>query len=68
MLKLAQICSYPYLFGAIQMMEYNETLVDSVVPALYKFVSLANTMLKNGEGVDDWAATRWEDFVIALQW
>ncbi|PAV17963.1 hypothetical protein PNOK_0644900 [Pyrrhoderma noxium] len=59
---------YPYLFGAIQMMEYNETLVDSVVPALYKFVSLANTMLKNGEGVDDWAATRWEDFVIALQW
>ena len=50
------------------MMENNETLVDSVVPALYKFVSLANTMLKNGEGVDDWAATRWEDFVIALQW
>ncbi|THH05337.1 hypothetical protein EW145_g4867 [Phellinidium pouzarii] len=59
---------YPYLFGAIQMMEYNATLVDSVVPKLYKFVTLANTMLKNGEGLEEWTQTRWEDFVISLQW
>ncbi|KAH8119841.1 hypothetical protein DFH11DRAFT_1556842, partial [Phellopilus nigrolimitatus] len=60
---------YPYLFGATQMMEYNTSLADTVVPALYKFVTLANTMLKNnGEGVEEWTATRWEDFVISLQW
>jgi hypothetical protein len=44
-------------------------LTDTVVTAMHKFVVVANKMLKNnGEGVDDWASTRWEDFVIALQW
>lgn len=57
------------MFGAIQMVEFNPALTDSVVTALYKFVTLANAMLKNnGEGVEDWTATRWEDFVITLQW
>lgn len=56
------------MFGAIQMVEANPTLTDQVVTALYKFVSLANTMLQNGEGVEAWTATRWEDFVITLQW
>ncbi|EJD02570.1 uncharacterized protein FOMMEDRAFT_19884 [Fomitiporia mediterranea MF3/22] len=59
---------YPYLFGAMQMVENNATLADRVVPALYKFVTLANTMLKNGQGLEDWTKTRWEDFVMALQW
>lgn len=59
---------YPFLFGAIQMMENDPSLSDRVIPALYKFVTLANTMLHNGEGLEDWAKTRWEDFVIALQW
>ncbi|KAG6829588.1 hypothetical protein H0H87_010737 [Tephrocybe sp. NHM501043] len=35
---------------------------------MHKFVTLANTMLKTGDGVEAWTATRWEDFVIALQW
>ncbi|KAG6907531.1 hypothetical protein DXG01_008567 [Tephrocybe rancida] len=59
---------YPFLFGAIQMTEANSTLTDPVVTAMHKFVALANTMLKAGQGVEDWTATRWEDFVIALQW
>lgn len=59
---------YPFLFGAIQMMENDPSLSDRTIPALYKFVELANTMLHNGEGLEDWARTRWEDFVIALQW
>lgn len=60
---------YPFFFGAIQMVEANPALATKVVPALHKFVALANTMLhNNGEGVDDWAATRWEDFVMTLQW
>ncbi|KAH0578498.1 hypothetical protein H2248_003640 [Termitomyces sp. 'cryptogamus'] len=59
---------YPFFFGAIQMIEVDPSLTDSVVTALYKFVTLANSMLKNGEGVEDWTATRWEDFVITLQW
>ncbi|KAI0796217.1 hypothetical protein C8Q75DRAFT_711525 [Abortiporus biennis] len=59
---------YPFFFGAIQMVEANATLADRVVPALHKFVSLANTMLHNGEGLEDWTNTRWEDFVMTLQW
>lgn len=50
------------------MMENDPSLSDRTIPALYKFVELANTMLHNGEGLEDWARTRWEDFVIALQW
>lgn len=59
---------YPYLFGAIQMMEYNTSLAETVIPKLYKFVDLANGMLKNGTGLEEWTQTRWEDFVISLQW
>ncbi|KAF9060290.1 hypothetical protein BDP27DRAFT_1339847 [Rhodocollybia butyracea] len=59
---------YPFFFGAIQMVEYNPKLTERVVSALHKFVKLANEMLRRNEGVDDWAATRWEDFVIVLQW
>ncbi|KAJ3006879.1 hypothetical protein NUW54_g3766 [Trametes sanguinea] len=59
---------YPFFFGAIQMVEANSSLADRVVPALHKFVALANTMLHNGEGLEDWTRTRWEDFVIVLQW
>ena len=50
------------------MVEANSSLAERVVPALHKFVSLANTMLHNGEGLEDWTRTRWEDFVITLQW
>lgn len=59
---------YPFFFGAIQMVEANSTLTDRVVTAFYKFVALANTMLHNGQGLEDWTRTRWEDFVIVLQW
>ena len=59
---------YPFFFGAIQMVEANPTLTDRVVSALHKFVALAHTMLHNGEGLEDWTRTRWEDFVIVLQW
>ena len=59
---------YPFFFGAIQMVEANASLSGRVVPALHKFVSLANTMLHAGQGLEDWTNTRWEDFVIVLQW
>lgn len=59
---------YPFFFGAIQMTEYNSSLTSRVVSALQKFTSLANTMLKNGEGVEAWTATRWEDYVMTLEW
>ncbi|TFY77273.1 hypothetical protein EWM64_g6740 [Hericium alpestre] len=59
---------YPFFFGAIQMVEADPSLTDRVVTAFYKFISLANTMLHNGEGLEEWAETRWEDFVITLQW
>ncbi|KAL1665130.1 hypothetical protein GGF50DRAFT_126653 [Schizophyllum commune] len=59
---------YPFFFGAIQLLEVNPSLTDRVVTAMHKFVVLAHEMLVNGEGVDKWAATRWEDFVVVLQW
>ena len=59
---------YPFFFGAIQMVEANPSLATRVVPALHKFVQLANTMIQNGEGLEEWTNTRWEDFVITLQW
>ncbi|KAF7319812.1 hypothetical protein MKEN_00763900 [Mycena kentingensis (nom. inval.)] len=60
---------YPFFFGAIQMTEFNPSLTTPVVNALYKFVTLANSMLRsNNTGVEAWTATRWEDFVITLQW
>ncbi|KAJ7102582.1 hypothetical protein B0H15DRAFT_339472 [Mycena belliarum] len=60
---------YPFMFGAIQMTEFDPSLTDQVVTALYKFVNVANTMLRsNDTGVEQWTATRWEDFVMTLQW
>ncbi|KAI0766666.1 hypothetical protein BD413DRAFT_615077 [Trametes elegans] len=59
---------YPFFFGAIQMVEADPSQTDRVVSALHKFVALANTMLHDGEGLEDWARTRWEDFVMVLQW
>lgn len=59
---------YPFFFGAIQMVEANSFQADRVVPALHKFVKLANAMIHNGTGLEDWTNTRWEDFVITLQW
>ncbi|KAH9474823.1 hypothetical protein JR316_0013289 [Psilocybe cubensis] len=59
---------YPFMLGAIQMAEYDSTLTTPVVNALYKFVTLANTMLHAGQGLEQWTESRWEDFVIVLQW
>ena len=50
------------------MLEADPSLESRIVPALHKFVALANTMIHNGQGQDDWAKTRWEDFVMVLQW
>ncbi len=59
---------YPFFFGAIQMVEYNSSLTDRVVAAMHKFVPLANEMIRKGEGLEIWTNTRWEDFVMTLQW
>ncbi|KAJ7701985.1 hypothetical protein B0H16DRAFT_750843 [Mycena metata] len=59
---------YPFMLGAIQMTEAYPEVTADVVAALHKFVPLANAMLKAGNGTEEWAATRWEDFVYVLQW
>ncbi|KAK0450414.1 uncharacterized protein EV420DRAFT_753695 [Desarmillaria tabescens] len=59
---------YPFFFGAIQMVEYNSSLTDRVVSAMHEFVPLANEMIRKGEGLEIWTNTRWEDFVMTLQW
>jgi len=59
---------YPFFFGAIQMVENDPSLTDPVLDALYKFIPLANDMMRNGQGLEVWTETRWEDFVMTLQW
>lgn len=60
---------YPFMFGTTQLLESDPSQAGTIVPALYKFVNLANTMLhNNGEGLEDWGNSRWEDFAITLQW
>ncbi|EEB92535.1 hypothetical protein MPER_08940 [Moniliophthora perniciosa FA553] len=59
---------YPFMFGAIQMIEYDPSQTDRVVNALHKFVKVANTMLHNGQGMEAWTQTRWADFVMTLEW
>lgn len=59
---------YPFFFGAIQMVEYDPSQTGRVVAAFNKFIPLANKMMHAGEGVDKWAATRWSDFLLMLQW
>ena len=61
--------SYPFFFGAIQMAEADPSRTDRIVTALHKWVKLANTMIhNNGEGVEEWGASRWADLVMVLQW
>ncbi|KAG8703304.1 hypothetical protein FRC09_004234 [Ceratobasidium sp. 395] len=60
---------YPFLFGAIMHVEADPSLRDRFVTAFHKFVALSNTMLKNGQGYNDWTqGTRWQDYAMALQW
>ncbi|KAL0570021.1 hypothetical protein V5O48_011940 [Marasmius crinis-equi] len=59
---------YPFMFGAIQMVEYDPSQTDKVVTALHKFVEEANRMLHAGEGMEIWTQTRWADFVMSLEW
>lgn len=52
---------YPFMFGAIQMTEFNSSLTTPVVNALYKFVNLANTMLKsNNTGKSPHLNRKWD--------
>ncbi|KAL1692247.1 hypothetical protein GGG16DRAFT_51912 [Schizophyllum commune] len=59
---------YPFFFGAIQLLEVFPEYTDPFVSAMYKFVPLANQMLRDGEGLEIWTNTRWEDFVMVLEW
>ncbi len=59
---------YPFLFGAIQVVEADPSQADRVVGAIWKFIQLANTMLDNDEGLEDWGRSRWEEFALSLQW
>ena len=60
--------SYPFFFGAIQLLEVFPEYTDPFISAMYKFVPLANQMLRDGEGLEIWTNTRWEDFVMVLEW
>ncbi|KAG9095188.1 hypothetical protein FRC07_011134 [Ceratobasidium sp. 392] len=50
------------------MVEAELELSDKIVDEIICFVQLANKMLHEGKGVQDWTrGTRWQDFALALQ-
>lgn len=59
---------YPFFFGAIQMLEADPTQKTKILDAFNKFIPLANSMLKQGEGLEPWTQTRWADFIMTLEW
>ncbi|KZV90509.1 hypothetical protein EXIGLDRAFT_740764 [Exidia glandulosa HHB12029] len=60
---------YPALLGLMQFAEADPSQADKIVTAMHKFVALANKMLhNNGDGVDEWGAARYADFILVLQW
>ncbi|KAH7337452.1 hypothetical protein B0J17DRAFT_663043 [Rhizoctonia solani] len=60
---------YPFLLGAIGMAEAEPELEDKIIRSLMRFIRLANKMLRQGKGIQDWTkGTRWQDFALAMQW
>ncbi|KAJ1301264.1 hypothetical protein OPQ81_003671 [Rhizoctonia solani] len=60
---------YPFLLGAIGMAEAEPGLADKIVHSLMRFIKLANKMLHQGKGIQDWTrGTRWQDFALVMQW
>ncbi|KAG8769157.1 hypothetical protein FRC12_005135 [Ceratobasidium sp. 428] len=45
---------YSFLLGAIGMAEAEPELSNKIVGALMRFVQLANKMLREGKGTQDW--------------
>ncbi|KAH8925501.1 hypothetical protein BT69DRAFT_1348679 [Atractiella rhizophila] len=60
---------YPFLLGLTQHMEADPSLVNIALPAVYKFISLMNTMLKNnGQGLEEWGAARAAEMALTFHW
>ncbi|CAE6471555.1 unnamed protein product, partial [Rhizoctonia solani] len=60
---------YPFILGAIGMAEAEPELEDKIVRSLMRFIRLANNMLRQGKGIQDWTkGTRWQDFSLGMQW
>lgn len=50
------------------MAEFDSSMTDKVVNALHKFTALANQMLKDEQGLEEWGQVRWHEYAITLQW
>ncbi|CAE6537729.1 unnamed protein product [Rhizoctonia solani] len=60
---------YPFLLGAIGMAEAEPEFEDKIIRSFMQFIKLANKMLRQGKGTQDWTrGTRWQDFALAMQW
>jgi hypothetical protein len=53
----------------MQFAQADLTQTQKIVTSMMKFVTLAHSMLaNNGTGVEEWGASRWQDFALVLQW
>ena len=60
---------FPLFLGLIQLVEADPSLGPEVIPAMYKFVNLMLSMLKDGTNFGEiWGRVRYADMIISLQW
>lgn len=60
---------FPLFLGLIQLLEADSTMGPSLIPAMYKFVDLMLSLLRNGQGLAEiWGRARYADMIISLQW
>ena len=60
---------FPLFLGLIQLVEADSSMGPRLIPAMYKFVDLMLSLLRDGQGTKEiWGRARYADMVIALQW
>ncbi|KAH0555906.1 hypothetical protein GP486_006149 [Trichoglossum hirsutum] len=60
---------FPLMLGLTQLVEADPRYVDSVIPAMHKFLNLMRSMLRdNYRGYTFWGQARSHDMIIVLQW
>ena len=60
---------FPLFLGLWQLVEAEPNRAAKIIPAMYSFVNIMNTMLIDNVGFDQiWGRVRYQDMLISLQW
>lgn len=60
---------FPLCLGLLQLVEAEPNRAAKIIPAMYSFINLMNSMLIANVGLDQiWGQVRYQDMLITLQW